>query len=237
MGPALVGAGIWLAATLHADPRPFVQDPSTPALFPHPADNGFPSDHAAAGGLLAALASRHKPVLGALATVGTVLIAAARVAAHVHHVQDVVAGLTIGAATGVLAVWIVDRTLAVRNSAQELHSSEQGAVRRELARRSGVALLSPELSFRRLRGGLRVTDEALGRGTPRDPALDPTGGPAGNARPTAWIGLTLLVLITAERVTLTDVRGPIDLARHRGSPPRPGGLVKTGSTRWRVLRY
>jgi hypothetical protein len=82
-----------------------------------------------------------------------------------------------------------------------------------------------------------VTDEALGRGTPRDPALDRTGGPAGNARLTAWIGLTLLVLIAAERVTLADVRGPIDLARHRGSPPRPGGLVKTGSTGWRVLRY
>jgi hypothetical protein len=66
-----------------------------------------------------------------------------------------------------------------------------------------------------------VTDEALGRGTPRDPALDQTGGPAGNARLNAGIGLTLLVLITAQRDTFADVRGPIDLARHRRSLPVP----------------
>jgi undecaprenyl-diphosphatase len=143
VGLALVGAGIWLAATLHADPRPFVQDPSTPALFPHPADNEFPSDHAAAGGLLAALVSRHKRVLGALATVGAVLIAAARVAAHVHHVQDVVAGLTIGAAAGVLAVWIVDRTLAVRERRQVSRPVPSGAEQRTGTPRFGAGGCPP----------------------------------------------------------------------------------------------
>jgi membrane-associated phospholipid phosphatase len=69
-------------------------------------------------------------VLGALATVGAVLIAAARVAAHVHHVQDVVAGLTIGAAAGVLAVWIVDRTLAVRARRQVSRPVPSGAEQR-----------------------------------------------------------------------------------------------------------
>jgi hypothetical protein len=54
LGLAVLGLFIWLAGTLHVDPRPFVQDPSTAPLFPHPADNGFPSDHAAAGGLLTA---------------------------------------------------------------------------------------------------------------------------------------------------------------------------------------
>jgi membrane-associated phospholipid phosphatase len=114
IGLLLVGVGIWLAGTLHVDPRPFVQDPSSPPLFPHAADNGFPSDHGAAGGLLAALVTAHKRTVGAVVAAGAVLIAAARVAAHVHHVEDVVAGLAIGAAAGVLAVWIINRIVAMR---------------------------------------------------------------------------------------------------------------------------
>ena len=114
VGLLLVGVGIWLAGTLHVDPRPFVQDPSSPPLFPHAADNGFPSDHGAAGGLLAALVTAHKRALGAVVAAGAVLIAAARVAAHVHHVQDVIAGLAIGAAAGALAVWTINQTVAMR---------------------------------------------------------------------------------------------------------------------------
>ena len=38
---------------------------------------------------------------------GAVAIAWARVAAHVHHAQDVVAGLLIGLAAGALAAWLV----------------------------------------------------------------------------------------------------------------------------------
>jgi len=104
LGLALLGAGIWLAGALHADPRPFVQNPSLHPLFPHPADNGFPSDHAAAAGLLTALVLRYRRGLGVLVGIGAVLVAAARVAAHVHHLQDVVAGLLIGLAAGGLAI-------------------------------------------------------------------------------------------------------------------------------------
>src|SRR4051794_41790446 len=91
---------MWIAGSLHVDPRPFVQDPSTAPLFAHPADNGFPSDHAAAGGLLTVLVLRYRRGLGVVVGVGAVLIAVARVAAHVHHLQDVVAGLAPGAPAG-----------------------------------------------------------------------------------------------------------------------------------------
>jgi undecaprenyl-diphosphatase len=101
VGLAVVGAAIWIAGALHVDPRPFVQDPSVVPLFPHPADNGFPSDHAAAGGLLTALVLRYRRVLGGVVGVGAVLIGVARVAAHVHHAQDVVAGLALGVLAGV----------------------------------------------------------------------------------------------------------------------------------------
>jgi membrane-associated phospholipid phosphatase len=107
LGLVLVGVGIWVAAHLHTDPRPFVHDPDSKPLFSHGADNGFPSDHSAAAGLLTALVFRYRRVLGAVVAVGAVLIAWARVAAHVHHAQDVVAGLAIGVLAGALAIWLV----------------------------------------------------------------------------------------------------------------------------------
>jgi membrane-associated phospholipid phosphatase len=111
LGLALVGLGIVVAAHLHADPRPFVSDPASTPLFPHPADNGFPSDHSAAAGLLAVLVLRYRRVVGGAVAVGAGLVAWARVAAHVHHAEDVVAGLAIGAAAGLIAVLLVRRLL------------------------------------------------------------------------------------------------------------------------------
>jgi membrane-associated phospholipid phosphatase len=106
LGLVMVGIGIWVAGHLHTDPRPFVHDPASKPLFAHPADNGFPSDHSAAAGLLAALVFRYRRILGGLVAAAAVLIAWARVAAHVHHGQDVIAGLVIGVAAGVLAIWL-----------------------------------------------------------------------------------------------------------------------------------
>jgi undecaprenyl-diphosphatase len=113
VGLALVGIGIWIAGALHTDPRPFVSDPASAPLFPHPADNGFPSDHGAAAALLAVLVARHQRAVGALLVVGAVLIAIARVAAHVHHAQDVVAGLAIGLAGGAVGIWLVGLGLSL----------------------------------------------------------------------------------------------------------------------------
>jgi membrane-associated phospholipid phosphatase len=107
-GLAVLGVGIWIAGHLHDDPRPFVQDLSVHPLFPHPADNGFPSDHAAAGGLLSALVLRHRRAVGVLVGAGAVLVALARVAAHVHHVQDVVAGLLLGLVAGAVGIVVAE---------------------------------------------------------------------------------------------------------------------------------
>ncbi|MCU1668945.1 MAG: phosphoesterase PA-phosphatase related [Blastococcus sp.] len=107
VGLIIVGVGITLVSHLHSDPRPFVHDPQSAPLFPHPADNGFPSDHSAAAGLLTALVLRYKRWLGAVVAVGAVAIAWARVAAHVHHAQDVVTGLGVGLAAGAVAAWLV----------------------------------------------------------------------------------------------------------------------------------
>jgi membrane-associated phospholipid phosphatase len=108
----LVGVGITVAAALHADPRPFVHDPRSHPLFAHVADNGFPSDHSVAAAMVAALVFAYRRALGLIVAAGAVLVAVSRVAAHVHHAQDVVAGLALGALAGYAAVWLVNRTAA-----------------------------------------------------------------------------------------------------------------------------
>jgi undecaprenyl-diphosphatase len=93
----LVAVLVKVAGAVHTDPRPFVVDPSLKPLFPHPADNGFPSDHTALASAVALVVLLHRRTWGVLLLLVTVALGVARVAAHVHHTQDVVAGLLIGA--------------------------------------------------------------------------------------------------------------------------------------------
>jgi len=79
--------------------------------------------------------------------------------------------------------------------------------------------------------------EATGRRCRDDATLPGTGGPAGNARLTAWTGMVLLVLFLAELVTLLDVRGLISWHVALGVLLVPPSLLKTASTGWRIVRY
>lgn len=110
IGLICCGIFIYVAGKLHDDPRPFVQNPSLTPLFSHAADNGFPSDHSVAAGLIATLILLRHRITGAVLWLFAAGIAASRVAAHVHHVQDVVAGLVLGviaAAIGVLLARLI----------------------------------------------------------------------------------------------------------------------------------
>jgi hypothetical protein len=79
--------------------------------------------------------------------------------------------------------------------------------------------------------------EATGRADRPDPRRERTGGPAGNARLTAWTGMVLLALLGVEGVTLVDVRGLITWHIVVGSLLVPPALLKTASTGWRMVRY
>ncbi len=79
--------------------------------------------------------------------------------------------------------------------------------------------------------------EAVGREHRHDPVLPGTGGPAGNARLTAWTGAVLLVLFLVELATLLDVSGLISWHIVVGTLLVPPALLKTGSTGWRIVRY
>jgi undecaprenyl-diphosphatase len=96
VGLVAMGVLVKAAGALHTDPRPFVVDPSVHPWFSHPADNGFPSDHTALASGIALLVTTYRRWIGLALVVVSVGIGASRVAAHVHHPQDIAAGLVIG---------------------------------------------------------------------------------------------------------------------------------------------
>ena len=114
VGVVLMVVFLYIAKSVHHDPRPFVQNPHIKPLFGHSRDDGFPSDHSIAAGLMAVLILLRHRLLGLPFVAAAVAIAWARVAAHVHHGQDVVAGLLLGALAAVLAVLAVQVVLARR---------------------------------------------------------------------------------------------------------------------------
>ncbi|WAL69267.1 hypothetical protein ORV05_16340 [Amycolatopsis cynarae] len=83
----------------------------------------------------------------------------------------------------------------------------------------------------------RTLAEALGREHRDDPVRSGTGGPAGNARLTAWTGLVLLVLFAVELGTLLSVGRFLSWHVVVGVLLVPPALLKTASTGWRIVRY
>jgi undecaprenyl-diphosphatase len=114
----LVVAVVFLvvAGKLHSDPRPFVQNPSLHPLFQHARDNGFPSDHSIAAGLIAGLVLIRSRPWGAAFALAAFCVAAARAAAHVHHVQDVVAGLILGGIAAAIGYYAAGALLTILQS-------------------------------------------------------------------------------------------------------------------------
>src|SRR3954463_14190309 len=82
-----------------------------------------------------------------------------------------------------------------------------------------------------------VLDTALGTAHRDDPALPRTGGPAGNARLTAWAGIALLALFLVECVTLLGLDRMISVHILVGAMLVPLALLKTATTGWRIVRY
>lgn len=111
-GAAVIGLFLGLAflvaaGKLHSDPRPFVQNPALHPLFRHARDNGFPSDHSIAAGLIATLVLLRSRLYGAVFALAGFCVAASRVAAHVHHMQDVAAGLILGGIAAVIGYYVI----------------------------------------------------------------------------------------------------------------------------------
>jgi hypothetical protein len=83
----------------------------------------------------------------------------------------------------------------------------------------------------------QVVMTAIGRSERHDEVSGRSGGPAGNANLTAWLGLVLLLAFLAELVTLLDVRSLISWHVAIGVCLVPPALMKTATTGWRIVRY
>lgn len=98
----VVGTGLFalalasISGSFIDDARPFVVGHFTP-LIPHAADNGFPSDHTLLAAALGFAALAFSRKYGIVILILAVLIGAARVAAGVHHVEDIVGSFIISA--------------------------------------------------------------------------------------------------------------------------------------------
>ena len=82
-----------------------------------------------------------------------------------------------------------------------------------------------------------VVASASGSELRDDPVEPRTGGPAGNARLTAWAGLLLLVGFLAEMFTLVSLQSMLSAHILIGAVLIPLVILKTATTGWRILRY
>jgi len=83
-----------LAGIIYYNPRPFVDSGIAP-LVPHSPTNGFPSNHMVAAALMALLLWPYSKRLALVFFIVAGAIGLARVLAHVHHLEDIIAGIFI----------------------------------------------------------------------------------------------------------------------------------------------
>src|SRR4051812_21361454 len=99
-----------LGSHLYSDPRPFFKDHSQP-YFQTSDYNGFPSDHTLLAGWLAFLALAFSKKIGIFLLAVSLLVGWGRVAAHVHHLSDIIGSLLITAAVFV----VLSRVFKIRS--------------------------------------------------------------------------------------------------------------------------
>ncbi len=102
-----------LVGMLFSHQQPFAQFSFEP-LIPHEVDNSFPSDHSAAAGALAGLASLYNRMLGILLWVLAVAVAAGRVLSGLHYPVDAIVGLVLGGLCAAFAYWCVHLYFSAR---------------------------------------------------------------------------------------------------------------------------
>lgn len=97
-----------VGAALYYDPRPFVSQHIVP-LYPHGADNGFPSDHTVFTAFIAMTIFSSSKRVGACLLVLSMLVGTSRVIGHIHSPIDIVGSLVFAVAGYAVAMWATPR--------------------------------------------------------------------------------------------------------------------------------
>ncbi len=106
---------IKVGGALYYDTRPFVTSGVAP-LFPHAADNGFPSDHTAVTMFVALCVLVVSRPWGLVLVAVSLAAGVARVLAHVHSPIDIVAAVAMAAVAAAVG-WLVARWVFERRRA------------------------------------------------------------------------------------------------------------------------
>ena len=94
-----------LGGSFFYDTRPFVTDHVT-ALYPHGADNGFPSDHTLLSAVMAVTIFAASKKVGLALGVMAVLVGAARVIGHIHRPIDIAGSIVVAIIGGFVAAYL-----------------------------------------------------------------------------------------------------------------------------------
>jgi undecaprenyl-diphosphatase len=99
-----------LGSALYYDPRPFVTHNVTP-IYPHGADNGFPSDHTLLASFVAVSVYYLNKRLGIGLFVLAALVGIARIAGHIHSPIDIIGSMVFAIIGGLVAVLITPKLI------------------------------------------------------------------------------------------------------------------------------
>lgn len=103
------------AGYLYFDPRPFVSGNFVP-LIPHPADNGFPSDHTVLALVAASTVLRFNRTIGVVLIVLSLLLGFARVHAGIHSPLDIFGSVFIAFISVELTTLFVSKKISRHNA-------------------------------------------------------------------------------------------------------------------------
>lgn len=110
-GIVVLAASVILAkvgGAVYHEPRPFVVEHIAP-LIPHPADNGFPSDHTLLTSASAFLILPFSAAWAGIAAVIAASVGLARIGCHLHSVVDILASFVFAGMANALA-WVAIRS-------------------------------------------------------------------------------------------------------------------------------
>ena len=110
-----------IGAALFFDPRPFITHHVVP-LYPHGADNGFPSDHTVLTAFIALTIFSSSKRYGVILLIMSILIGLSRVIGHIHSPIDILGSL-IFALAGYCAALLVTPYILKRWKGSDEHLS------------------------------------------------------------------------------------------------------------------
>ena len=103
-----------LGGAIYFDPRPFVDSAVTP-IYPHAANNGFPSDHTALAFTVAAAVFYMNKKFGLVLLFLASLVGASRVLGYIHSFTDILGSIVFVAIAYAFAYYFTPKILSKIN--------------------------------------------------------------------------------------------------------------------------